>query len=121
MKRENALLNKVRLAMKAHGASCHRYHGSAYGERGHSDLYGTIRRQGTDEGSFYGVPYYLEIKAPGKLSTLKPWQEAFLEEERRHGAMTGVIDSLEALQAFLDRVFPVRLSTGEVVAGREET
>lgn len=44
-----------------------------------------------------GIACYVEIKAPGKLSTLKPHQREFLLEKIRRGCFAVCVDSYELL------------------------
>lgn len=88
--REKTVEKKIRAHLHSIGASSHKYHGSGYGELGHPDLYGTLPG---------GRAYFFEIKRPGKKP--RPNQVAWLNREKKYGALTASLDSLEELEAML--------------------
>jgi len=94
--KENKIVKKIRLHLeREYGATHHKYHGSAYGERGHADIYGTLPT---------GRAYYIEVKQPETIGGVKPEQLAFLERERKNGALAGVAASIEDVDKILDTV-----------------
>jgi hypothetical protein len=75
--------------LKARGWCVRKRHGSVMGVAGDPDLYALYR----------GVHYEIELKAPGGRPT--PLQQARLEEWRRAGAVTWVIDSMTVLRTLV--------------------
>lgn len=83
---EKDIVKKIRdYLTKEVGATVHRTHGSAFSERGSSDLYGTLPG---------GRAIYLEAKVPGRLATLTPSQRTFLQREALKGAVAGAVTSV---------------------------
>jgi len=94
---ERDIVKKIRdHIVKEYGATCHKHHGGPYSERGVADLFGTMPG---------GRAFFFEVKVPGKKATL--WQEKWLEEEAKRGAITGVVTSVEDTERILNS-----LSTG---------
>ena len=90
---ERDIVKKVRDHLTAkYGATCHKHHGGPYSERGVSDLFGTMPG---------GRAFFFEVKVPGKKATL--WQLRWLEEEAKRGAITGVVTSVEDVEAELSK------------------
>jgi hypothetical protein len=65
-------------------------HGGAVTGRGYLDLFGSL----------HGVPFWVEVKAPG--GAVRREQLLWVREARRGGYVSGVADSLEAFQALFD-------------------
>ena len=84
--KESSIVKKIKEVMLSIGATCHKMHGSVYMEAGTADLLGTLPG---------ARAFYFEVKVPGKKPT--PWQEKWLAEEAKRGALVGVVDSLESL------------------------
>jgi len=61
---------------------------------GHSDLAGICP---------CGLPAYIELKAKGKLSTLKSNQKIFLTNVINHGAFAVVVDSYKLLSEYYEK------------------
>lgn len=92
---ENAMNSKAKekLNMVA-GVICHKYHGSAYSQSGHSDLYGSI----------YGKAFYIEGKTGNKKPT--ELQSEFLRRHKAEGCIVGVYYTPEeAVRIVLDGYF----------------
>lgn len=88
--KEAQIVKKIRDWLKAEGALVFKYHGSVYGIKGFSDLHGVLP---------CGRAFFLEVKVPGKKP--EPFQQAFLDEARRFGAVTGWADSLDKAKELL--------------------
>ncbi len=41
------------------------------------------------------IPIFIELKAPGRISTVRPAQVEFMAEKSRQGAFCAVVDSIE--------------------------
>lgn len=93
---ERDIVKKIKDYLTSIGATCHKHHGNAYSERGVADLFGTLPG---------GVAFYFEVKVPGKKATL--WQEKFLEEEAKRGAVAAVVTSVDEVKAVLSTAYPL--------------
>lgn len=88
--RETDLVRKIRDWLVSAGVVAFKYHGSAYGYKGHSDVYGVLPG---------GRAFFLEVKMPGKRP--EPHQAAFLALVKAPGAVTGWCDSLDGAKAVI--------------------
>lgn len=87
---ESALVLKIRNWLVQNGCLAFKYHGSIYGYRGHSDIYGVLPS---------GRAFFLEVKVPGKKP--KPFQDAFLDLTEKAGAVSGWADTLEGAKKLI--------------------
>lgn len=93
LKPESRLVKLIREHLREKwGATSHKVHGSVFAEAGSSDLYGTLPG---------GTALYLEVKVPGKKAT--PAQLAWLDAERRRGAIAGVVTSVAEVDELIER------------------
>lgn len=88
--KEARVVADIRKWLAARGVLVFKYHGSVYGVKGHSDLYGVLPG---------GRAFFLEVKRPGQAP--QPWQTAFLAQAEKHGAVTGWCDSLDGAKRTL--------------------
>ena len=103
--KENVVIKKIKDELESRGVTVFKYHGTQYGVRGHSDLYGHFRIKGTK--SF--MPFYLEVKVPGKEPSKH--QYAFLERIKESGAIAIWADSVEMMLRIIGHHLPEKLST----------
>ena len=92
MKKETRLSVKIRkLVKEKYGTILHKNHGGPFTETGAADLYGTLPG---------GRAVYIELKTPETVkqkSGRATYQYAWLERERKLGALTMLISSFEEL------------------------
>ena len=92
MKKESRISQKIRkLVQKNYGTILHKTHGGAFGETGAADLYGTLPG---------GRAVYIEMKTPDtrwQKSQRSLFQHAWLDRERKLGALVMVADSYEEI------------------------
>lgn len=82
--KETLIWKKIKEHLKKeYGGTAHKYHGGPFSENGVSDLFGCVPP--------HGRAIFLEVKQPGKKAD--PWQLAFLRDEAKRGAITGVVTS----------------------------
>ena len=89
---ETALTKKIRDRLKLEGIDCIKYFGSAFSERGVSDLICVIPKN-------KGQALFIECKVPKNKPT--PSQLVFLERMNALGAKTAVIHSMEELEKLI--------------------
>ena len=82
---EASLQRSIQRAIEAAGGKVYKIHGGPYSVVGAPDLIGSIN----------GKPFAIEVKLPGKLSTLTPKQEYELEQWKQQGWNTGVATTVE--------------------------
>lgn len=63
-----------------------------------------------------GLGVFIEFKAPGRLSTLRPAQKAFLREKIDFGAFVAVVDSAERLSEIWESFKKERQANGPASA-----
>lgn len=91
---ESRLVAKIKKALEESGAFLFKVHGGPYQSAGIADLIGVVN------GRFFA----LEVKVPGRRSTLTDLQAAFLENVERHGGLAACVTSVdEALEALRDQ------------------
>lgn len=90
--KEKTTQDKIRKWLTENQCLVFKYHGTAYGVKGHSDLYGVLPS---------GRAFFLEIKSPGKEPA--PWQLNFLAIADSFGAVTGWCDSLEDAKRVMNK------------------
>jgi hypothetical protein len=91
--KERDIVKSIRSYMeKVYHATCHKYWGGAFSETGHSDLYGTLPG---------GYAYWFEVKVPGRVGRTTEPQKRFLKAEADHGAVAGVVTSLDDVDNLL--------------------
>lgn len=78
----------IRKYLKEIGASVATPIGSAYGRRGVSDMLVCHK----------GLFVAIEVKAPGKLSTVTPLQSLYLEGVRAAGGVALLVDDVESVK-----------------------
>ena len=88
--KESQLVQKIRDWLVQQGVISFKYHGSVYGYRGHSDIYGILPS---------GRAFFLEVKLPKRKP--RPEQEAFLKLVSLNNAVSGWCDSLEGAQEII--------------------
>lgn len=95
--RENVVVKDIKEYLETHhNATIFKYHGSAYGVKGHPDLYGFLPN---------GQALFIEVKAPGKK--LMPHQQVMIDYLQERGAISFWADSVEKVKQRLE------LSTGQ--------
>ena len=77
--KESDLILKIRNWLVKNRCLAFKYHGSVYGYKGHSDIYGVLPN---------GRAFFLEVKLPGKKP--EPHQEAFLRLAGTYDAVTEI-------------------------------
>ena len=92
MNEKSSVTNPLRKAIEARGHVAMKYHGSVYGVKGHSDIYGFLAPSGR--------AFFIECKVPGKKPT--PEQAAFLERMERTGAFANWVDSVDGGVALIE-------------------
>ena len=83
---ESQLQREIKKALKKRGCYAVKYHGSAYSEKGVSDLLGC---------RYDGKMFALEVKLPTKRDTVTKLQQYQLDLASQAGAITGVVCSIE--------------------------
>lgn len=100
--------------LKEHGFSCHVVESKAV----YSHKAGRYIKGQTDEGfadcvgvyGATGTAVFIEFKAPGRVSTLRPAQKHFLRTKIDHNAFAVVIDSVEKLEQIWNEYLVKRAS-----------
>lgn len=110
---EKTTIKKLRDYIKnEYGSTCHKYYGSAMGERGHADLYGTTPM---------GRAYYIEVKSPTAKSdnARTQYQKLFLYSEALNGALCGFANCTKHVDEIFRgmRTWDTELSTDVVDRG----
>ena len=82
---ESSLQRSIQRAIEAAGGKVYKIHGGPYSVVGAPDLIGSLG----------GKPFAIEVKLPGKLSTLTPKQAYELEQWKQQGWNTGVATTVE--------------------------
>ncbi len=91
--KEAVIVKKIRDHLKnKYGAECFKVHGGPFSEAGVSDLVCSLPP---------GRALFIEVKVPGKLSTVTRLQTEFLNRMARTGAITGVATSVEDVDKLL--------------------
>lgn len=88
--KESTINSNARLRLDSMAETiCFKYHGTNFSHKGHSDIYGVSQ----------GIAFFFEGKCPGKKPTAA--QDAFLEDAKAAGAITGVYHSADEAQELL--------------------
>jgi len=82
---EASLQRSIQKAIEAAGGKVYKIHGGPYSVVGAPDLMGSLD----------GKPFAIEVKLPGKLSTLTPKQAYELQCWKAQGWNTGVATTVE--------------------------
>ncbi len=85
--KEKDLVKKIKDYLTEKGYIVFKYHGSIYGEKGHSDLYGVCPG---------GRAFFIEVKTPKNFPT--QLQSLFLERMGKAGALVGWADNVEQVR-----------------------
>jgi hypothetical protein len=93
MQPEARLTNKIRLAIVARGGHAVKIHGGRF-QAGHPDLTAVYR----------SVPLFIEVKVPGRESTLTVLQKTTLAKWQAAGAVAIMSSSVEHVERILDAI-----------------
>lgn len=67
----------------------------------------------------YGHSAWIELKAPGRLSTLRPEQRSFLESKIEKNCFAVCVDKVEKLQQYYDRWVDMKMYQSDPAKCRE--
>lgn len=93
---EKVVEKKIKEHLKTkYKATVHKYHGTATGETGHADLYGTLPN---------GQAYFVEVKSPTsrKDRVREQYQRIFMYRERLNGALVGFARCIEDVDKIIN-------------------